>query len=146
MNMVCTPKHYYNQTPLYEMNYSKLLRLFRTVPGVCHRIHHPTGLSFAVALQEDHRYTSVVEIVVALANRSTLALNLTMTVRMYHDAKVAEVMNCAGHGTFEPEYSYPNKNMLQRDEKRQVNQLLGEWLDFFARRSETTLAEPQDAA
>jgi len=87
-----------------------------------------------------------VELIVALNTQSTLALNLTMTVRMYHDAKVAEVMNCSGHGTFEPEYGYPNKHMLQRDEKRQLNQLLGEWLDFFARRSERTLAEPQDAA
>jgi len=146
VNMVCTPKHYYNQTPLYEINYSKLLRLFRTVPGVCHRIQHPTGLRFEIALQEDHRHTSVVEIIVALNNQSTLALNLTMTVRMYHDAKVAEVVNCSGQGTFEPEYGYPNKHMLQRDEKRQVNQLLGEWLDFFARKSETAMAEPQDAA
>ena len=69
-----------------------------------------------------------------------------MTVRMYHDAKVAEVVNCSGRGGFEPEYGYPNKLMLQRDEKRQVNQLLGEWLDFFVHRSETPLAEPQDAA
>ena len=52
MNMVCAPKHYYNQTPLYEMNYSKLLRLFRTVSGVCHRIQHPTGLSFRSGLND----------------------------------------------------------------------------------------------
>ena len=146
MNMVCAPKHYYNQTPLYETNYGKLLRLFRTVPGVCHRINHPTGLRFEIALKEDHRYTSVVEVIVALNTQSALTLNLTMTVRMYHDAKVAEVVNCSGQGTFEPEYGYPNKSMLQRDEKRQINQLLGEWLDFFARKSETALVEPQDAA
>lgn len=146
MTLVCASKHYYNQTPLYEINYGKLLRLFRNVTGVCHRIKHPTGLHFEIALQEDHRYTSVVGIIVALKTHSALALNLTMTVRMYHDAKVAEVVNCSGQGNFEPEYGYPNKHMLQRDEKRQVNQLLGEWLDFFARRSETTLAEPQDAA
>lgn len=145
MSTVCTPKHYYNQTPLYEINYGKLLRLFRTVPGVYHRVNHPTGLRFEIALQEDHRYTSVVEIIVELNTHRTPALNLTMTVRMYHDAKVAEVVNCSGQGTFEPEYGYPNKHMLQRDEKRQVNQLLGEWLDFFSRRSETTLVESQDA-
>ena len=146
MNMVCASKHYYNQTPLYEINYGKLMRLFRNVPGVCHRVNHPTGLRFEIALQEDHRYTSVLGVIVELNTQSTPALNLTMTVRMYHDAQVAEVMNCAGHGTFEPEYGYPNKHMLQRDEKRQVNQLLGEWLDFFAHRSQTALPEPQDAA
>ena len=145
MSMVCAPKHYYNQTPLYEINYGKLLRVFRNVPGVYHRVNHPTGLRFEIALQEDHRYTSVVNIIVALKTQSTSPLNLTMTVRMYHDAQVAEVVNCSGQGTFEPEYSYPNKYMLQRDEKRQVNQLLGEWLDFFSRRSAATLAEPQDA-
>lgn len=145
MSTLCAPKHYYNQTPLYEINYGKLLRLFRNVPGVYHRVNHPTGLHFEIALQEDHRYTSVVEIIVALSTPSTPPLNLSMTVRMYHDAKVAEVVNCSGQGIFEPEYGYPNKCMLQRDEKRQVNRLLGEWLDFFSHRSETTVVEPQDA-
>ncbi len=146
MNMRCAPKHYYNQTPLYETNYGKLLHLFRNVTGVCHRIKHPTGLRFEIALQEDHRYTSVVDVTVTLNPQSTPTLHLNMTVRMYHDAKVAEVTSCCGHGAFEPEYGYPNKHMLQRDEKRQINQLLGEWLDFFARKSETALPEPQDAA
>jgi hypothetical protein len=140
-------KHYFNQTPLYERNYNRLWGFFRNAhAGARHVVRHPAGMVFRLDVKEDHRYTSVIELSVAPREGGTPGLNLTMTVRMYHDARVAEVVDCSGYGRFEPEYRYPNQRMLQRDEKRQINQLLGEWLDFFVRRSGSRVAEPQDAA
>ena len=51
-----------------------------------------------------------------------------LTVRMYHDAKLAEVVSCDSMRSVKPKNPYPNKKMLQRDEKAQWNRFLEEWL------------------
>lgn len=51
-----------------------------------------------------------------------------LTVRMYRDAKLAEVLAWEGHKRLRPRYDYPNQSMYQCDEKLQINQFLGEWL------------------
>lgn len=51
-----------------------------------------------------------------------------LTVRMYHDAELAEVLAWEGHRRLRPRYAYPNQAMYQCDEKLQINQFLGEWL------------------
>lgn len=51
-----------------------------------------------------------------------------LTVRMYHDAKLAEVLAWEGHKRLRPRYDYPNQAMYQTDEKVQINQFLGELL------------------
>lgn len=53
-----------------------------------------------------------------------------MTVRMYHDASVAEVINCRGHHRIEGVSDYPNRYMHHPDEKSQLNVFLSEWLGF----------------
>ena len=49
-------------------------------------------------------------------------------VRLYHDARMAEVFACQRGRHFRPRYDYPNKSMYQRDEKFQVNRFFSEWL------------------
>lgn len=51
-----------------------------------------------------------------------------LTLRMYHDAKLAEVLAWEGHKRLRPRYEYPNQSMYQSDEKYQLNRFLGEWL------------------
>jgi uncharacterized protein len=51
-----------------------------------------------------------------------------LTVRMYHDAKLAEVLAWEGHKRLRPRYEYPNQSMYHADEKLQINQFLGELL------------------
>lgn len=53
-----------------------------------------------------------------------------LTVRMYHDAELAEVLAWEGHKRLRPRYDYPNQSMYQCDEKLQINQFLGEWLSL----------------
>lgn len=52
-----------------------------------------------------------------------------LTLRMYHDAKLAEVLAWQGHQRLRPRYDYPNQSMYQSDEKYQLNCFLGEWLN-----------------
>lgn len=53
-----------------------------------------------------------------------------LTVRIYKDAKLAEVLAWEGHKRLRPCYSYPNPHMYHQDEKLQINQFLGEWLSL----------------
>lgn len=56
-------------------------------------------------------------------------LSPRLTVRIYHDAKTAEVMAFQGQRPFAGAYDYPNHRMYQKDEKFQLNSLLGDWLN-----------------
>lgn len=51
-----------------------------------------------------------------------------MTIRIYHDAQMAEVAACQQVRARRARNEYPNPAMLHKDEKRQWNRLLGEWL------------------
>ena len=51
-----------------------------------------------------------------------------LKVRLYHDAKVAEIVDCMGHRSPDPRFDYPNPNMYQQDEKAQWNCFLADLL------------------
>jgi hypothetical protein len=52
----------------------------------------------------------------------------SLTVRMYHDARTAEVTEYQNESRFAAVYAYPNTHMRLPDEKVQVNRLLGDLL------------------
>ena len=53
-----------------------------------------------------------------------------ISVRIYHDAKSAEVVSIENQSVFHGSYEYPNKKMRQPDEKEQINKFLGEILSL----------------
>ena len=73
------------------------------------------------------RYTTVL----ALSQRSVGhgVAETRIKVRLYHDARCAEVIEFQGQRLFEPVYDYPNPKMRQPDEKAQVNRFLREFLN-----------------
>jgi len=54
-------------------------------------------------------------------------------VRLYHDARLAEVVACQQVRRFKALYDYPNTDMMLPDEKRQINLLLRDWLTLCQR-------------
>lgn len=54
----------------------------------------------------------------------------SMEVRLYHDVCMAEVVAAYNRRQFRGVYPYPNEQMLQPDEKYQLNHFLGEWLGY----------------
>lgn len=52
----------------------------------------------------------------------------SIQIRVYHDAKSAEVAEIQNQNRFYGVYEYPNARMRQRDEKAQINRFLGEFL------------------
>lgn len=53
-----------------------------------------------------------------------------LTVRVYHDARLAEVVAFSNRRRVWPRYDYPNTDMHQPDEKAQWNRFLGDWLSL----------------
>ncbi len=56
-----------------------------------------------------------------------------LVVRMYHDARMAEVVQSTSGGQFKGKYAYPNRRMYHSDEKVQLNHYLGECLNQCVR-------------
>jgi uncharacterized protein len=75
-------------------------------------------------------YTTTLELseIVTDDHVSRWGLSPQLTVRIYHDAKTAEVTSFQQQRNFFGRYEYPNAQMRQQDEKFQLNNLLAEWL------------------
>ncbi|MDQ2076452.1 DUF1249 domain-containing protein [Marinimicrobium sp. ABcell2] len=117
-----------------EANYWRLRKL---MPGVTYterwqftvlagdNLHHTR-----IQVLERSRYTTSVQITqVARGDSEGSWLKAPkLTVRLYHDARLAEVLTWEHHRRLQPRYDYPNRAMYQSDEKAQLNRFLGEWL------------------
>lgn len=121
-----------------EFNYVMLARL---VPDLRKHDEHrlrivgPAGQEASVVLHVRERgpFTTLLEVAESRATDGWVA-PMVAVVRVSHDAKVAEVVEFYRRRRLQARYPYPNPEMLQPDEKLQVNRLLGEWLQHCLRR------------
>ncbi|WP_028023591.1 DUF1249 family protein [Enterovibrio calviensis] len=117
---------------MYETNYAKLLRLMPRQDDVgefC--VYDIQGNEFQLDVVESTRYTTLLDI----WQRGEIPhyLRPRLTVRMYHDARVAEVCTSQQISRIQPSYDYPNPRMHQRNEKHQINAFLSDWLGHCLR-------------
>jgi uncharacterized protein YqiB (DUF1249 family) len=85
-------------------------------------------LSYQLKIVEVTRYTSLLTIDQLSENAQQSLLHPSMQVRLYHDARLAEVISSQGIARLKPRYDYPNEAMHHPDEKWQVNSFLHDWL------------------
>ncbi|MDE0053906.1 MAG: DUF1249 domain-containing protein [Gammaproteobacteria bacterium] len=121
-----------------EANYAHLMRLMRMLDD-------RDRSAFAMTLGESephvvlrvvarYKYTTEVELSQHHAREkgtgteSETTPETTLSVRLYHDAKCAEVIAFQDQRAFRAVYGYPNRQMRHPDEKVQVNRFLGEFL------------------
>jgi uncharacterized protein YqiB (DUF1249 family) len=119
-------------------NYARLQRLLpadvdSTAFGV------GAGVELHLLLVERSRYTDT--LVLRQLGLGLAALAPALTVRLYHDARLAEVTGFANRRRVLPRYDYPNPAMHQPDEKAQWNRFLGEWLSHCLQHGHS-LGEP----
>lgn len=110
-----------------ELNYLRLRKLMSDMASVERREFGLGGVRLEISVRERSRYTTLLE----LQQQGDAGVRLAsprLQVRVYHDAAMAEVVGWEGARRVNPRYPYPNKKMYQRDEKRQWNRFLGEWL------------------
>ena len=120
---------------LYEHNYATLSALFPDIVfGDALSIRHELDNScLHIQIKEKNKYTLLIEVTEKFPHNSIWKQALNMRVRLYTDAKLAEVVNYQGKARFQPKYELPNPKMFHRDEKYQVNHLLYDWLLYLNR-------------
>lgn len=79
-------------------------------------------------LLEQTRYTLLLNIEHRLTRLAHMMPPLRFDIRLYTDAKLAEVTSYQGVRHLQPKYPYPNHGMHHPDEKRQTNLMLFDWL------------------
>jgi len=122
-----------NSTREHENNYAKLLHV---IPALKYLPRHAElavmsgSQSLQLGVLERTRYTTAISLCLQHAKGHPWLPQQELTVRLYHDAQVAEVTSFQNHQRFNPAYDYPNPRMYHRNEKQQLNRFLGEWLDY----------------
>jgi len=149
---------------LCEINYMLFVRLLAS-----HNDEEAVGnernflisdfLSYSIKTLEITRYTSLVSICQELPNakqkktKSDISsaknkieshfshlLHPKMTIRLYHDARMAEVISNQDIRQVKPRYDYPNSKMHLPDEKEQINLFLKEWLQLCLKLGQVNLS------
>lgn len=112
---------------LCERNYLRALKVLpEEVIGACRQIKIGS-MDFFIAVEAVEKYTTDIK-VTQQHNLSNHLGQFQLAVRLYHDAKVAEVVQHNYHQRVKPSYRYPNPSMHHKDEKYQLNAFLGDWL------------------
>lgn len=114
---------------VYETNYAKLNALLPRQPSVGDiRRYQAASMSYQIQVGEVTKYTTLVDI--CQSDDVPIFPLPKMSVRLYHDARVAEVCSSEYLSRVKARYDYPNDKMVQKDEKAQLNRFLGDWLSF----------------
>jgi uncharacterized protein YqiB (DUF1249 family) len=129
---------------LCEVNYMLSLRLLadKELVGEQRLFFISDFLSYQVTVDEVTKYTSVITIYqqANIQGHNLAALfRPKMVIRLYHDARMAEVISSQDIRQIKPRYDYPNDAMHLPDEKQQISYFLKEWLQLCLRLGQTRL-------
>ncbi|MEH6626124.1 MAG: DUF1249 domain-containing protein [Motiliproteus sp.] len=115
-----------------DTNYLRLMKLMPDIDHCDQRCFHITWrqhrATVELHVEERFTYTTTLRIEQCYDNQHWIQMP-GLIVRVYHDARMAEVISRQQRRQFRGSYIYPNKQMHQPDEKAQLNQYLGEWLN-----------------
>lgn len=130
------------QMSCYEANFERLMWL---IPG----IQNMEGLALSegsdlmdlqLEVVERCRYTLTIALTHYFRSDGVLVSDPYMKIRIYLDARVAEVLSYQNH-RFQFLHPSPILNELNLCEKRQINKFLGEWLDYCISQGHGFLSE-----
>ncbi len=115
-----------------EANYARLMRLLP------HMRQHSQSRRVALSQGEHLLGVLALDVLESCPYTTTLCVRQEhslpwlpvpqLEVRVYHDARMAEVVGAENERRLHIRYPYPNAAMHQPDEKSQLNLFLGEWL------------------
>ena len=127
--------HKENCQKLYEDNYRKLVIMLPDLEYMEHVTLSSDShiMSVTVDVIERTKYTVLLEMNTFYEGSMACVLQPMIQVRMYHDARVAEVLSVQGKRRIRSHYEYPNKSMFLPDEKQQGNKILFEMLSYCGR-------------
>jgi uncharacterized protein YqiB (DUF1249 family) len=135
-----------NLMNLCETNYMLILRLLadKELVGEVRHFFINEQLSYNLVVREVTRYTTLINISQEAGDSEqdfSELLRPTMEIRLYHDAKLLEVIRSQHIAHIKPRYDYPNEAMHQPDEKQQALIFLKEWLQMCLEKGQVNLSK-----
>lgn len=120
------------QNAVCEANYLRLEKLLGDMErsSYCYQWsgHGEQKVQMTAEIIERFKFTTTLSLVKQNRSLPKPMDQFQLTIRMYHDARMAEVVTWHSGKQFSGVYPYPNDKMYQIDEKAQANLYLGEWL------------------
>lgn len=114
---------------MFEQNYLLLRKLMPQMqPGTHMLAHGGAGHALQAEVVQSGPYTTELMFTTAFQVDGKILPPLQLQVRIYHDARLAEVVGYQGCRYIPPAYAVPLGGCFQRDERRQLNRLLHEIL------------------
>ena len=129
-----------------EANYHRLLKLLPKIyqaDQLCDQWVFEIGVGpisgeVHIEVMERAPYTTTIKIVQQEAS-NVWAKAPVLTICLYHDVCMAEVVAWQNHRRLRARYEYPNPDMYHSDEKAQLNQFLREWLTLCQSHGRTAI-------
>ncbi len=125
-----------------DANYLRLGKLFPRMEDedqVSFALGQADGPLVKLEILERAPYTSILKI--TQIQKENWGVDPSMKIRLYHDARSAEVVEFQNERRFQAVYDYPNQRMRHKDEKAQINRFLGEYLAHCLRHG-VSISEP----
>lgn len=120
---------------LCEANFVRLERLLQDMSETHYQFNwydaNQTQIEVDVEIVERFKYTTTLQLTKKLHNVPEPMNSVELTVRLYSDARMAEVVTLSQGSQLAGIYRYPNDMMYQIDEKEQANHYLAEWLSHL---------------
>ena len=143
MNVARKPRYHADLIGLQALGETNYWRLLKLMPAMAEQDDQRIALdagdgsvqALSLRVLERCRYTTT--LLLSHERRHDWVTPPSMEVRLYHDAEMAEVVAAYNSRRFRGVYPYPNEQMLQPDEKYQLNQFLGEWLGYCLRHGQS---------
>lgn len=120
-------------TKIYERNYERLLQLLPELHSIVGSVsvEGRDTLELRVSLLERCRYTTTLVLTHHLGETGSWVVDPQMKIRLYHDARVAEVIVCQGLIKFWPHHQDGFRVLaIYCGEKHRINVFLAEWLTY----------------
>lgn len=112
-----------------EANYWRIMRLFDIdEESVTYHVSMLENTTRKLRFQMVQRCKFTTMLVIEISGCEDWLATLEFEVRLYHDAKMAEVFSFQRQGRVFASNPYPNADMIQKDEKIQQNRFLSECL------------------
>ena len=124
------------QAGYYEANFERLIWLVPTLasaPDLIRGIllsHGADGMSLQLTILEHSKYTTTIALTHHLRMDDAMITDPFMKIRIYHDARVAEVLSYQCQSQLQIFHPDATLNVPNLREKCRINRFLSEWLDY----------------
>ena len=129
------PGHFPALMELYERNYIHMRRLLPVIPAAGAGVSRvANGLDLHLHVIERFRYTSELLLTYRFTQQATVVAEPNLRIRVYHDARMAEVMTAhlRHHPAFDAgDTGKPSLPSLQT--RWRINRFLDKWLSYCLR-------------